>query len=144
MTERRSDRRRKTRIANSLGNRRCSMRPCQKCGQPLRNNQATCDACRSVQEEAAPNRESETAPVDSLSVHKRSSSATILLVLAELFLRTVMLAIPLSALAAGLAYLVLWNQSALFVGAAVGVLFSAGYNSVEMYFRNQVFRGPLG
>lgn len=115
------------------------VRPCIQCGKALPLRQEFCDNCQSPQVRPVPARHNGQDSIDADRQSEGTSTAAII----DLGLRTMIGAVPISAVAALLAFLFLRDQSAIYAGMICGIPLALGYSLLEMYAQRQALRGPL-
>ena len=117
------------------------MRPCDQCGHPLQNHQKVCDLCDTEQVLGLGVKNPDNLTARPLKFSEWLSRLA--WALAEFLLRTVLVGVPLSAPLSLVAYFIVWDSTALWIGVVAGTILAAGYSLIEMYFEHQVYRGPL-
>lgn len=117
------------------------MRPCDQCGHPLQNHQKVCDLCNQEQvlNLGVKKPDDDTARPPTIGERLVHHAWTV----AELLLRTLIVGVPLSAVLSLVSFFIVWNWTALLIGTIAGTVLALAYSSIEMYFQDQVFRGPL-
>lgn len=117
------------------------MRPCDQCGHPLQNHQKVCDLCNREQVLNLGGRKPDDDTALPSTIGKRLGHLA--WTMAELLLRTILVGVPLSTVLSLVSFFIVWNWTALLIGTIAGTVLALAYSLIEMYFQDQVFRGPL-
>lgn len=109
------------------------MKPCIECGLAIHNNSTICEECGRPQKTNSPTLESSKSE-DAEGIPQESVSTV--LILAEIAVRTLIVAMLPVCVLIGVLYFVIPLMHAVIMGAVVGLLVGFAYSIVEMYFQN--------